>query len=143
MNISHLLAHRDAYLEQARLANLACAHEKLRHFADRLARAGITGRVRLRSTGPDDEPAVPNLTALDSHPSVIEEHFTDEDAVDVIDVLRYLRSEEWIDLVIPAPEIAARLLAPLRAELARAGVSLGGGADAPVEPRDPHSGSRL
>lgn len=135
MNISHLLAHRDAYLERARLANLACAHEKLRSFADRLARAGITGRVRLRSTGPDDEPSVPTLTALDSHPAVIEEHFTDEDAVDLVDVLRFLRGDEAVDLVIAAPEIPTSLLGPIRAELQRAGVSVGEGATADGPPR--------
>jgi hypothetical protein len=134
MNISHLLAHRDAYLARARLANLACAHEKLRNFADRLARAGITGSVRLRSTGPDDEPSVPTLAGLDSHPAVIEEHFTDEDAVDLVDVLRFLRGEEAVDLVIAAPDIPTTLLAPIQAELRRAGVSLGEGATAEGPP---------
>ena len=65
MNISHLLAHRAAYLQKARLANLAYAHETLRAFADRLAQAVKVAialpdvRSRLESMGNDAVSSTP------------------------------------------------------------------------------------
>jgi len=124
MNISHLIAHREAYLQKARLANLAYAHETLRAFADRLVRAGITGRVRLQSTSPDDERYLPTLTALDSHPSVMEEHFTDDDAIELADLIGFVSGEEDIDLTLSARDVVETLLAPVRCELESKGVNL-------------------
>ncbi len=124
MNISHLLAHRAAYLQKARLANLAYAHETLRAFADRLAQAGITGRVRLQSTSPDDERYLPTLTALDSHQSVIEEHFTDDDVIELTDLIGFVSGEDDIDMTLSARDVGETLLVPVRFELESKGVKL-------------------
>ena len=45
MNISLLLAQRQALLAQVRLANFAFAYARLGDFAVRIARAGLRGTV--------------------------------------------------------------------------------------------------
>lgn len=124
MNISYLLAHRDAYLQKARLANLAYAHEALRAFAERFARAGIAGRVRLQSTSPDDDRFIPTLTALDANQSIIEEHFTEEDAIELTDLIGFISGEDDIDLTLTAREFTETLLPPVRFELESKGIEL-------------------
>ena len=63
MNYHSLLQQRAALLRQARLANLAFAHDQLGEFAARVARAGLTGEVTLRLADPERELAWPVLAA--------------------------------------------------------------------------------
>ncbi len=55
MKLSQLVSLRPSLLRQARLANLAYAHETLRAFAARIARAGLRGTVCLKPVDPDAE----------------------------------------------------------------------------------------
>ena len=50
MKLSFLLAQRQALLQQARLAHLAHAYDRLDDFARRVARARLHGQVRLQVT---------------------------------------------------------------------------------------------
>lgn len=124
MNLSQLLAQRDALLQQAHLANLAYAHSQLADFAGRIARARLTGRVTLRHPLPDQENYCATLTALEGNQSVLEEHFTDLDVTDLADVLAFLCGQGQLELTFRIQELAAKFLVPLRLEIERLGISL-------------------
>ena len=124
MKLSSLLAQRQALLRHARLANLAFAYLRLSDFATRIARARLGGEVRLQQASPDAERFWATLLALQGNQSVIEEHFTDEDVMELADVIAYATGRNDVDLTFRLEELADRFLAPLRGELARAGVAL-------------------
>lgn len=127
MTLSSILIQRQTLLRQVRLANLAFAYDTLTRFAERIARARLRGRVCVKQAAPDAEQYWATLEALDGSQSVIEEHFTDEDIIDLADVISYLSGQESLDLVFPLEELGERFLAPLRAELEQAGVALESG----------------
>jgi hypothetical protein len=89
MNISKLLATRQALLRQTQLANLAYAYATLQHLARRIATANLHGLVRLEPAHPDEESYWPSLTALEGNQSVIEEHFTDQDIMELAESLSF------------------------------------------------------
>ncbi|MFT3866905.1 MAG: hypothetical protein QM715_00270 [Nibricoccus sp.] len=124
MKLSSLLAQRQALLKKARLANLAFAFERLSDFTQRIARAQLTGKVRLQTASLDAQRYWPALTALEGNQSVIEEHFNEEDLLYFADVLTYVSSENQLDLVFRLEELEARFLAPLRKDLAEAGIMI-------------------
>ena len=97
MNFHQLLFHRQALLRQARLANLAFACQQLSGYADRIARAGLTGEVRLHETGSESEGYGAALTALQGSQAVIEEHFTDEDLLELAELVAYGTDCELVD----------------------------------------------
>jgi|SRR5882724_6335702 len=122
MKLSNILAQRQTLLQQARLANLAFAYERLSVFTDRIAYARLSGQVRLQHVATDSERAIPTLTALQGSQSVIEEHFTDEDIVVLCDVIAYTTGDSEIDIVFRLEELVDRLLTPLRERLEQAGI---------------------
>lgn len=140
MKLSTLLSQRHTLLRQARLASLGFAYAKLTDFAGRIARARLNGEVTLRQAAPDAERYCASLTPLEGHQSVIEEHFTDEDIMDLADVVTFLSGEPGVDLNFRLEETAEKFLTPLRAELERQGVII----DAPEIPmtRPTGDGSR-
>src|SRR6188768_698967 len=117
MKLSFLLTHRLLHIRHARLANLAFAHQTLDAFAQRLARAQVAGRVRLQHEAPDDERYFATLTALDAHQSVIEEHFTDADIMDLADVMAFLTGETAVDVTLRVDDLGGKLLSAIRTEL--------------------------
>ncbi len=133
MKLSMLLVHRANLLRQTRLSNLAFAHEKLREFAARIARARLAGAVSLQGAAPDAERYWATLTAREGSQSVIEEHFTDEDIMNLADVIAFTTGETTPDLAFRLEELADRFLTPVRAELERAGVTIDGGAESLAE----------
>jgi hypothetical protein len=127
MHLAHLLAQRTRLLEQARLANLALAHESLASFADRLAVAGLAGPAVLRSPDPVAGRFCATLAPLQAAQSVVEEHFTDEDLLDFADFVALATgrpASEPYELTFSLEDCTALFVAPLRAELRRAGVAL-------------------
>lgn len=124
MKLSTLLSQRPALLRQARLANLACAYQTLAKFAARIARAQLRGAVLLKSAAPDQERYCATLTALECSQSVLDEHFTDEDLMEFADVVAFLRGNPAADDAFRLEDVAEKLIAPLRAELKRAGVAI-------------------
>ena len=137
MKLSNILAQRQALLRQARLANLAFAYQTLSRFADRIARARLTGRVRLEQAAPDAERYWASLTALDGNQSVIEEHFTDDDIMDLADVISFSTGNEILGVTFRIEDLAGRFLAPLRAELEQAGVAIDPSAEPARESKEP------
>ncbi len=123
MKLSSLLAQRQSLLKQARLANLAYAHDRLGDFAARIARARLTGEVRLQQADPDHERYWAALTPLQGSQAVIEEHFTEDNLMDLADIIAYLTGVTDLDLTFRLEDLADRFLAPLRDRLEEAGVT--------------------
>ena len=123
MKFSELLHQRDMLLRQARLANIAFAHEWLRDFARRARRAGVRGVLTLQDGDPGDGQPWPLLLADETSGSVLAEHFLDEDVVELADILAYVH-----DGVRPAErrfrleELEGTVIPALRRELEQAGV---------------------
>jgi hypothetical protein len=124
MKLSTLLTQRQTLLRQARLANLAFAYQTLTKFGRRIARAQLRGGVVLRSAAPELDRYCVTLTALDGSQSVIEEHFSDEELMELGDVVAFINENATIEEMFQLEDFADQLLAPLRAELEREGVAI-------------------
>lgn len=124
--LSILLAERDRLLRQARLANLAYTYQSLRDIAARIARAQLRGNATLKPVAPAEERFCVSLTAHDANQSVVEEHFTDEDLLELADVLAFITGDAHGDLTFRFEDLGEGYLALLRAELEREGVALDG-----------------
>jgi hypothetical protein len=140
MNFHQLIQQRDALLRQTRLANVAYAYEWFGLFAARVARARLHGTVILHSADPEESQPWPRLVTNEGSQSVLEEHFLDEEVVELADILGFLGED------IPSQgylfrweELASRFLPQLREELGAAGIALAGEAD-PVEDPNRRSG---
>lgn len=139
MKLSLILTQRPALLQQVRLANLAFAYAKLSETAARIARARLRGSINLRRIAPDDaESGWTPLTALEGNQSVIEEHFTDEDLVDIADAIAFITGVSQLDLTFRIEELAENFVAPLRRELEQAGITFDHAAQAIEEPNRGH-----
>ncbi len=125
MNFHQLLHQRDALLRPARLANTAYAYRRLGEFAGRITRAQLHGVVRLDSGDPDGERPWPGLTALDGSQAVLEEHFLDEEILELADILRFLGKEADAGFTFRLEDLGGRFLPGLRLELEQAGINPG------------------
>ena len=123
MNFHQLLLQRVALLRQARLANLAFAWQRLDQWAHRIARARLQGVVTLRLADPADDRPWPLLQANSVSRAVIEEHFTDEDILELADILAFLADDpRAVEFPFRLEELADRVLPAIEQELAAAGV---------------------
>lgn len=143
MNFSRLLLQRDALLRQARLADLAFAHERLADYARRIERARLRGSVALLPADPAAERFWPCLSAAHAAPAVLDEHFLDEDVAELEEILRFLQAEGIeVGLEFDFAAVAGLLLPIVRRELTRAGVtppaSAGAASDATSGPAALH-----
>jgi hypothetical protein len=132
MKLSLLLTLRPALLRQAHLAGLAFAYWKLLEFATRIARAQLRGDVHLQQAEAEAGRYWASLTALAGSQSVVEEHFTDEDIMDLADLIASITGETQLDLTFRIEQLAERFVTPLRLQLEQAGVVIDHG-NAPVE----------
>lgn len=124
MNFHQLLHQRHALQRQARLAGVAYAYQRLGDFAARIAQARLHGLVALRPADPAGEPAWPTLTALEGSQAVLDEHFLDEEVVELADILEFLGEEVPSDgLAFRLEELESRFRSALRRELESSGVS--------------------
>lgn len=135
MKLSQLLRQREALLWQSRLANLAFAYGQLAGLAARIAAARLRGPVRLQSADPAAERYCPELTALAGSQAVIEEHFTDENVLDLADLLGFLTGRDDVNTTFRLEDLTAEFLTPLRRKLERAGVDFDAGSPGLAEPR--------
>lgn len=123
MNFHQLLQQREQLQRQARLANVAFAHERLSRLVHRIDRARLRGPVVLRTSDPDAGRPWPMVWAQLGSQAVIEEHFTDEDIVELADLLVFAGAEFVAgELAFPLEDLGERFLPPLERELLRAGV---------------------
>jgi hypothetical protein len=124
MKLSKLLTNRAMILRRAYLANLAGAYHTLSAFSQRIARARLGGLVNLKHAEMSEERYWPALRALEGNQSVIDEHFTDEDILELADAVAFATDEEALDLDFQLEELYDKFAAPLRFELERAGVTI-------------------
>ncbi len=122
IKLSQLFKERQWLLSRASLANSAYAYALLSEFAARIARADLRGAVALRSPSPESDVFWATLVALEGHQSQIEEHFTDEDLMDLADAIGYVTGEKEVTITFRIEDFAETFLAPLRAALEQAGV---------------------
>jgi len=123
MKFSQLLRHRDGLIRQARLANVAFAYQRLGDFAGRVARARLQGAVTLYGGDPAGDQPWPRLAADEGNQSAIEEHFLDEDVIELADILAFLHDSGRIaELAFRIEDIGTRYLPRLRHELELADV---------------------
>lgn len=127
MNFQDLLDDRESLVRQARLANVAFAWQRLADFAARVERAGLRGRAVLVTADPPTDGRWPALNPWSASPAVVAEHFTDEDVVELADVLAFAGVEPVDGEVrFCFEELAERFIPPLREELQRGGVTVPG-----------------
>lgn len=125
MNLHQLLQQREALLRSARLANLAFAFTRLSDYADRAARAGLHGPVTLHAADAEADRFCPALVAHWANQSVVDEHFLDEDVIELEEILMFLEDEGWpVDFTFEFDALSQSYLPALRRELAKAGVML-------------------
>lgn len=124
MKLSKLLASRQSILRQAHLAALAHALVTMKRLADRVQTAKLRGRVRLQPANPHEERYWPTLTALESNQSLLEEHFSDEDLVDLADAAVLAVESDYSELEFRIEDLPEKFVQPLRATLEEAGVAL-------------------
>ena len=122
MKLSQLLQKREALLRQSRLSNLAFAYWHLSRLVTRIAGAGLRGPVRLQPADPGAERYWPVLTALEGSQAVIEEHFTDENVLELADLISFLTGEQDQDTTFRLEDMAAKFLTPLQHSLQQGGV---------------------
>ncbi|HEY8993783.1 MAG TPA: hypothetical protein VIM71_03785 [Lacunisphaera sp.] len=138
MNFHQLLQQRTALLRQARLANLAYAYERLGVLGRRIDRNKLRGLVGLRPGDPNGEQPWPDFVALEGSQAALEEHFLDEEIVELADILGFLGEDVSSEgLRFRLEELAGRYLPQLRRELEADGIAPTGEAT-PVE--DPNRG---
>jgi hypothetical protein len=133
--LSTLLSRRPALLRQARLANLAFAYATLLDFQSRFRRAQLGGRVSLKPAAPHADRYWPTLTALESSQSVIEEHFTEDDLMELADVLAFVTGNEALDITFALEDLSDLFILPLREALERERVIIDRPEDRMEEPR--------
>ncbi|MBE2212760.1 MAG: hypothetical protein IAE82_02740 [Opitutaceae bacterium] len=124
MKLTALLAQRQALLRQAHLANLAFAYDRLGDFVVRIARAGLRGPVLLKRADPEHGRDWPVLIPLYGHQSVIDEHFTDEDIIDLADVVGYALDAIEPEIVFDLSELETLFRRPVRLALEEAGIGV-------------------
>ena len=133
MKFIQLLHRRDALIRQARLANVAFAYQRVRDFAARISRAGLRGAVTLRGGDPSGEMPWPELVTEEGSQAAIEEHFLDEDVIELADILAFLHETDRLGaLSFRLEDLGPRYLPPLRHELEMA--------DSAPEEETPHAG---
>lgn len=125
MNFHQLLQQRADLLRQARLANAAFAYQRLGDFVARLNRAQLHGLVALWPGEPAGEQPWPALTALEDSQVAIEEHFLDEDIVELVGILDFLGEDVHTGgLTFRLEELESVYLPQLRRELEAAGITV-------------------
>lgn len=124
MNLSALLASRPTILRQAALAHTAAAWLTLKRASARIAAARLTGMVHLRQGDPAaDEIPWATITSDTIRPSVLEEHFTEDDLVELAEALAFATDSSHADIEFPI-ETLESYAAPLARSLQKAGVTL-------------------
>lgn len=125
MNFHQLIQQHESLVRQARLANIAYAWRRLADFAGRFERAQLRGPARLRLAEPEAERLWPVLVPLEANASVVEEHFTDEDVVELADLLAFAgAAPDDGEIGIRFDTFARQFLPGLEEELRRAGIAV-------------------
>jgi len=131
MQLSQLLMEREALMRKMRLSNLAYAYAELSQVVARINRAQLQGLVSLQQ--PVADRPWPLLVAKEGSQSILEEHFTDEDIVDLANLFAFVFRDCAGEVIFRWEDLAGRFLGPLKEKLERAGVT--------IQPQIPSSSS--
>lgn len=124
IKLTQLLQTREALVRQATLANMAYGYRLISEFSERIRRAGLRGLVAVRSPETNGENWA-SLVALEGSQARLDEHFSEEDVMDLTDAIRYVTGGEiHIDLTFRIEDLAQMFLTPLRDTLQGFGVIL-------------------
>ena len=129
MKLSVLLTIHQRLVQNARLANLACAYAALRCFAVRVRQARLTGLVQLCQPDATAERNWAELRALEGSQARLEEWFTDEELMELADSVAFARGVSGLEVCFRLEEMETEFVRPLEAALRRAGVVM----DLPAE----------
>ena len=135
MKLSALIASRSKLARQAVLAHTAEAWSTLHFFATRIAAHGLRGPVRVTQASPDEGAPWAQLSSEMLRPSVLAEHFTEEEVFDLAQALAFACDQDHADVCFELEELEDRFARPLLRTLARAGVELDVDTQSPP-PRD-------
>lgn len=125
MKLHQLLQQRQELLRRARLANAAFAYRELGAFAARIARGRLRGQVTLHMADAASGRAWPALVADEGSQAVLDEHFVDQDMLDLADLLVFASGgEHRTSFTFRIEELDGRFRPALRRELESAGVEL-------------------
>jgi hypothetical protein len=125
MEIDHLLRQRSALLRRTRLANLAYAYAELGVFAGRIARGNLRGAVTLHPADPAAGRAWPSLVAEQGSQSVLDEHFLEEELLDLADLLAFATGTDLRSpLKFRLEDFDQRFRTGLRRDLEKAGIEV-------------------
>lgn len=128
MEMHHLLRQRSALLRRTRLANVAYVYAELGVFAGRIDRGNLRGAVTLHPADPAAGRAWPGLVAEEGSQAVLDEHFLEEELLDLADLLAFATgTEAGRPIAFRLEEFERRFRYPLRQELKGAGIELPGG----------------
>jgi hypothetical protein len=122
MKLSKLLATRKNLQRQAHLATLAHAWFVLNRLADRIATVQLQGLVRLQPPEPRDERYGVTLTALEGSQARLEEHFSDDDLMQLADAVALAVEADFAEIEFNLEDIRPYFIAPLRFALEQAGI---------------------
>lgn len=122
MKISKLLATRQALLRQTQLANLAYSYTTLEKFAQRIATGNLHGLVKLRPADPDEESFWASLIALEGSQSVLDEHFADEEILELAEALTFAGEGDFDEVEFRLEELAEKYVLPVRQLLEGSGI---------------------
>lgn len=122
MNLSTLLANRQALLKKAQLANKAYWFSVLDQLGRRAAAANLNVRVKLLAANPDEDRCDATLIALDRAQSLIEEHFTDKDILLMADGIAFAIDADFSEIEFNLEDLSQSFAASLRSALESAGV---------------------
>lgn len=130
MKLHHLLQQRSALLQQTRLANVAFVYAELGRYAERIERGGLRGQVTLHLADPATQRPWPVLVAEEGSQAVLDEHFLDQEIIELADLLGFAAGPEPRSaFTFRLEEFDTRFRLALREELAAGGIELSGAAE--------------
>jgi hypothetical protein len=125
MKLSALLASRSTILRQAALAHTAAAWLTLHYTSMRIAAAGLRGAVRLLQADPaEDELPWATLTSDEIRSSVLAEHFTDDDLLELAEAVAHATDADHADVAFRIETLGELYATPLLETLKKAGVTV-------------------
>lgn len=125
MKLSALLASRSTILRQATLAHTAAAWLVLQNASTRITAAGLHGIVRVQQSDPDsDETPWAALTSSEIRSSVLAEHFTEDDVIELAEALAFATDTACADVEFCIEVLRETYAEPLLRNLKKSGVTL-------------------
>lgn len=122
IKLTQLLQARDSLVRRATLANMSFVFRLVSDFTHRVERARLRGLVCVKSPEASGENWA-SLTALEGSQSQLDEHFSEEDVMDLADAVRFVSGGET-SVTFRIENIGRQFLSPLRNTLQSSGIEI-------------------